>query len=235
MSQVTKPIALDETLQDVVTAIQGITQGGMIVSTGNVGSATQPVYINGGVPTAGVEEMPAYRASTFTTDANSAPNGFSSGNDMTNAPFTRWGTLMTYYLFDHTDYGVQFAFKLNSNDVWKRYKDGGAWGTWNRISGGIVTGTPTNVNSGLTLSSGDTFIKKSGNVVTFNIQCVGSISNGVKICDMPYTPIADMRFSILTYSGDVYGGYLSATKSLNNGEKAISSGFIAFGTYLTND
>lgn len=55
MSQVTKPIALDETLQDVVTAIQGITQGGMIVSTGNVGSSTQPVYINGGVPTAGMD------------------------------------------------------------------------------------------------------------------------------------------------------------------------------------
>ena len=54
MSQVTKPIALDETLQDVVTAIQGITQGGMIVSTGTVGSSTQPVYINGGVPTAGM-------------------------------------------------------------------------------------------------------------------------------------------------------------------------------------
>lgn len=54
MSQITKPMALDETLQDVVTAIQGITQGGMIVSTGTVGSSTQPVYINGGVPTAGM-------------------------------------------------------------------------------------------------------------------------------------------------------------------------------------
>jgi hypothetical protein len=54
MAYITKPIALDETLQNVVTAIQGITQGGMIVSTGNVGSSTQPVYINGGVPTAGM-------------------------------------------------------------------------------------------------------------------------------------------------------------------------------------
>lgn len=52
MAYITKPMALDETLQDVVTAIQGITQGGMIVATNNVGSSTQPVYINGGVPTA---------------------------------------------------------------------------------------------------------------------------------------------------------------------------------------
>lgn len=53
MAQVTKPMALDETLQDVVTALQNITQGGHIVYSGTVGSTTQPIYLDGGVPTAG--------------------------------------------------------------------------------------------------------------------------------------------------------------------------------------
>ena len=79
MSQITKPMALDETLQDVVTAIQGITQGGMIVSTGNVGSATQPVYIDGGVPKAAgnlmTQTSTTVASSGWTAESYTSPSG----------------------------------------------------------------------------------------------------------------------------------------------------------------
>lgn len=69
MAQVTKPMALDETLQDVVTALQNITQGGHIVYSGTVGSSTQPIYLNAGVPTAigavdVIAEAPRVKSST---------------------------------------------------------------------------------------------------------------------------------------------------------------------------
>jgi hypothetical protein len=171
MSQVTKPIALDETLQDVVTAIQGITQGGMIVSTGNVGSATQPVYINGGVPTP----------------------------------------------------GMNFA---------------------------ITTGTPTNVNTALSLNNEST-IKKSGNVVSvhlvFDITGTLTLAAGTRLCKLPYAS-AITYAQLLRISGSTT---TSATHSL--GISYIDTGnyvclgfgdYVNFesgkrisisGTYLTND
>ena len=95
MSQVTKPIALDETLQDVVTAIQGITQGGMIVSTGNVGSATQPVYIDEGVPTAGMNF-----AITTGTPTNPA-----TGLTLQDSQFEKSGNVVVF----------RVAYKITSN------------------------------------------------------------------------------------------------------------------------
>jgi len=90
MSQVTKPIALDETLQDVADAIRDITQGGMIVSTGNVGSATQPVYINGGVPTAGKD----FAITTGTPNNVNGHLSFASGASTLN----KSGNVVTFRL-----------------------------------------------------------------------------------------------------------------------------------------
>ena len=79
MAYITKPIALDETLQDVASAIRGITQGGIIASTGTVGSSTQPVYINGGVPTAAGHIMTQTSAtvasSGWTAESYTSPTG----------------------------------------------------------------------------------------------------------------------------------------------------------------
>jgi len=171
MSQVTKPIALDETLQDVVTAIQGITQGGMIVSTGNVGSVSQPVYINGGVPTAGKD----------------------------------------------------FAIK---------------------------TGTPTNINTNLTLDGSNSRIQKSGNVVCFKLQFNISTTYTPSsvldhVCTLPYKPVGWENVNRLIdtsgHGSAVMGqGFLSSAGNLCIGTSpytGLTAGneMVFTGTYMTND
>jgi hypothetical protein len=249
MSQVTKPIALDETLQDVADAIRDITQGGMIVSTGNVGSATQPVYINGGVPTAGNEVMAAFRASAYVSNLDNAPVGFATfTSNATNAPHTAWGAVMTYIIFDHSDYEIQVASKYNTDDLWSRVKNNGTWTSWRQISG-ITTGTPTSANSNCSIVSGRGEVKKSGNIVEINVQLN---------IDTAFTPNENTRLFTVPFKPATYWPLISrisgsassptigmAEINPGNGDliwglgpySQLSAGTSVWirGTYLTND
>jgi len=260
MSQVTKPIALDETLQDVVTAIQGITQGGMIVSTGNVGSATQPVYINGGVPTAieAVDRVKEVRNAYG--DANTL-NALNTVNftEIYNGSHTPAASTSESYMYltgqggDANNGGVQFAvgaYPSTNDKIFYRRYNGGSWGSWKQLYG-IQTGTPTDINSALSLSS-SSYMSKSGNVVNFmcyfGITTTPTLTPTTTLFKLPWSSAAGSGVVTLCMREVVYGNNLGGTVGYSyiigdtvsagtNGATDIVSGkyLRVSGTYLTND
>lgn len=263
MSQITKPIALDETLQDVVTAIQGITQGGMIVSTGNVGSATQPVYINGGVPTAG-DVLAKYSSIKIQATAwDTYPNAhetrvyyYEGANTTTyNLPYQNVFVVVRWWSQDRA---IARAFKWNKNSstdpgyaMWIN-ENHGVWQGW-RQTYGITTGTPTNINSNLSYRSGG--IVKSGNVVnvrlSFNIDTTFTPQHMLVICNLPWKPVVGymgLTRGIGKHSGtNEDSGWVTGIAYFNDTSGALCLGFGDYGdctagkniwihgTYLTND
>lgn len=185
MSQITKPIALDETLQDVVTAIQGITQGGMIVSTGNVGSATQPVYINGGVPTAvnyninvlnqadsTIETLVTQIKTKAVTLSPGAYSFFGSWNSHSNgyqAAVVKGEESATFWKVSGTVYEYAQGRVWTFIDTYNPTTQ--AWGGVKiRQISGITTGTPTVNATYVTSETARARWLKSGNVVELRIQ-----------------------------------------------------------------
>lgn len=119
-----------------------------------------------------------------------------------------------------------------------------------KVSGGIQTGTPTNVNGHLSFESGTSTLNKSGNVVTFRLAFAISST---------WTPSAASD-TVCTLPWSVSGRFASATRYVANGNnqngivqhtyidnKSITVGaspwteLVAgqyvtyYGTYLTND
>lgn len=272
MSQITKPIALDETLQDVVSAIQGITQGGMIVSTGNVGSATQPVYINGGVPTAmsgalGVanggtgntigkgESINVNRIAndgdvnvdTYTTDTKATTHFDIAPGSASNVPADIWAVYQTMSgSGTGGDYAAQVAYSVTHDQIWFRRKKTGTWQPWHQIYG-ITTGTPTNINSNLSMRA-TSLVQKSGNVVNFrllfDVSTAFTPGETTKLCEMPYTAAGGQYFyverGVGPFANATLGHCFLRNKNLEFGTgpyPALASSTLIWvsGTYLTND
>jgi hypothetical protein len=240
MSQVTKPIALDETLQDVVTAIQGITQGGMIVSTGNVGSATQPVYIDGGVPTAvnyniNIVSQADSTIETLVTQIKTKAVTLSSG---AYSFFGSWNSHSNGYQASVVKGEESATFWKVSGTVYE-YAQGRVWtfiDTYNpttqawsgvkiRQISGITTGTPTNPATGLTLQ--DSQFEKSGNVVVFRVayKCTSNVTltGGFAVCTLPWTPAYVTRVTRIvgdtndSHTQNMSYGTLKTDKKLSGG------------------
>ena len=248
MSQITKPMALDETLQDVVTAIQGITQGGMIVSTGTVGSSTQPVYINGGVPTqighdvAGIKVL--YNTITDLNDVPTYPGIYNvyiaSGVNALHTP-GHTSSASSYYSIlvmgtssewassastRVTQIAIQhYSSQPTYNEVWMRYKHDNLWVAWSRMCGGIVTGTATDPNANVRIDSG--FVSRRGNVVTFryriDVTTAFTPGDGTVMFKLPWGAY-DWIF-VPRYTGTAWN---NITEVGNSGIRA--NGEVTFGT-----
>lgn len=264
MSQVTKPIALDETLQDVVTAIQGITQGGMIVSTGTVGSATQPVYINGGVPTAIQPEDAAGSFGFLTRGTNAVNIDDTAGNwTMAITPSSAQGTM------PWTDYWAQITqfrsgafctqiatlIRYSSSDrpdrlaIRHKYVEAGSsyvWSSWKMVYG-ITTGTPT-TSTNFTYDSSNSTVAKSGNVVQvrlkFTVSTAFTPTSNTVIATLPFKAFVNLTIlpKALVVSGTAYRGGTVVIRNTNQitfdtDARALSVGDSVYiwGTYLTND
>lgn len=258
MSQITKPIALDETLQDVVTAIQGITQGGMIVSTGTVGSSTQPAYIDGGVPRAieAVDKVKEVRNAYGDANTLIALNTVNF-TEIYNGSHTPAASTSESYMYltgqggDANNGGVQIAvgaYPSTNNKIFYRRYNGGSWGDWKQLYG-IQTGTPTNPHANLTYVNGK--CEKSGNVVNFwaqyRVETAFTPTYNTVIGKLPWAATATSFVtrtvgptSSDTSSHTLGSSYVNTSKELQFGfgdYPALTTGnTIAFyGTYLTND
>jgi len=138
------------------------------IGTGNVGSATQPVYINGGVPTAGKD----------------------------------------------------FAIK---------------------------TGTPTNINTNVSLYNGS--VQKTGNIVyvnlNFKLDSAWSPSSAIEVlCKLPFKASAEGALTRIHANGSNLNALVGASFVMTNGTLYIGTGpwnfaqysyIRIYGTYLTND
>lgn len=201
-SDLNKPISTaTQTALNGKADTSSLTDGSVTkIGTGTVGSATQPVYINGGVPTAG-NTMMVNAFSTAYNDFNALPltpgvyrvellNGEALNTPYGTITTATWWNVITYGRQDRwTQIATQaYSGKPGYNEVWVRVKHDSTWRDWARIGGGITTGTPTNINSNLSYRSGS--IVKTGNVVnarvTFNVNASFTPVHGAKICDMPW-------------------------------------------------
>lgn len=252
MSQITKPMALDETLQDVVTAIQGITQGGMIVSTGNVGSATQPVYIDGGVPRAigtlakanggtgntigkgecvnvnRIANDGDVNIDTYTTDTKATTHFDIAPGSASNVPADIWAVYQTMSgSGTGGDYAAQMAYSVTHDQIWFRRKKTGTWQPWHQIYG-ITTGTPTSPNSNCSFDSGRTDVKKSGNVVEVNVRLnvdtAFTPNENTQLFILPYKPVSNW-VQLGRVSGAMNGTNVTGRVEVNS-----SSGGVIWGS-----
>lgn len=218
------------------------------IGTGTVGSSTQPVYINGGVPTA-IDGVPLPKSMPETTNLNDAPAGWAVfGTNATNNPFTFGGTVLTMYAVS-TSYWQQIAFPWGSGtkQLAYRVKDNGTWGTWGLVGAGITTGTPTNPATGLTLQ--DSQFEKSGNVVVFRVayKCTSNVTltGGFAVCTLPWTPAYVTRVTRIvgdtndSHTQNMSYGTLKTDKKLyggpNDAQSTTGNYIEYYGTYLTND
>lgn len=262
-SDLNKPISTaTQTALNGKADTSSLTDGSVTkIGTGNVGSATQPVYINGGVPTA-IQPEDAAGSFGFLTRVTNAVNIDTTDGNWTMAitPSSAQGTM------PWTDYWAQITqfrsgafctqiatlIRYSSSDrpdrlaIRHKYVEAGSsyvWSSWKMVYG-ITTGTPTNIHANLTLSSGYSFVQKSGNVVRFRVLAkatAGTLGTYTILCKLPFVPIAQ-EWGTLDYgvlgsafnhanwymdtSGNVclaHGITLSANQDVN-----------IIGTYMTN-
>lgn len=215
-SDLNKPISTaTQTALNGKADTSSLTDGSVTkIGTGNVGSSTQPVYIDGGVPTAMTGALAAVNGGTGdiygkapfvyvgkVTDADIPVQGTAevnrrltvsliSGTASNHAPTANWYTLYTASGSDTGgDYGSQVAVGVNVDAAYFRTKQGGTWQPWHQIYG-ITTGTATSPNSNISLYRNQIF--KGGNVIQVNIAAnvttAFTPSEMTKICVLPYKP-----------------------------------------------